>query len=94
MALSKNDNRTRYIYEYDPIFKKKVLVAEGECLVCKHCTDMFYDDTNGPYMACCEFTVQTVLGDEALSNFKEYGVPCSKYEYDGVEREIYVKKEG
>lgn len=24
------------------------------CLFCKHCTDIFWDYTNGPYMCICE----------------------------------------
>ena len=79
----------KYIYEYDSIFPKKVVVAEGECLVCKHCTDMFYDYTNGPYMVMCEYTFVNEDGDdEDLSDLKEYGKACDKYEYDGKDREV------
>lgn len=30
------------------------VVKDRTCLVCKHCTDILYDYTNGPYMAFCE----------------------------------------
>lgn len=77
----------KYIYEYDSLFHYKVAVAEGECLVCKHCTDMWYDDLNGPYMVSCEYTFKNEDGDdETLSDLKEYGKPCDKYEYDGIKR--------
>lgn len=75
----------KYIYEYDPLFHKKVVVSEGECLVCKHCVDMFYDDTNGPYMVFCEYTDKDNV---SLSSYKEYGVECSLYEYDGEVRKV------
>ena len=79
----------KYIYTYDELFHKKVLVAEGECLVCKHCTDMWFDYMHGPYMVCCEYTFINEDGDnEDLSDKKKYGVPCDKYEYDGVDREF------
>ena len=79
----------KYIYTYDHIFPKKVIVAEGECLVCKHCTDIFYDSTNGPYMVFCEYTFTNEDGDEeVLSDKKIYGEPCDKYEYDAEEREF------
>lgn len=79
----------KYIYTYDSIFPKKVLVAEGECLVCKHCTDMWFDYTHGPYMVFCEYTFINEDGEEEdLSDKKIYGEPCDKYEYDGVDREF------
>lgn len=81
----------KYIYEIDLIFSNhKVLVADGECLVCKHCTDVFLDATHGPYMTVCEYTRKDEeLGDEVdLSSYKKYGEPCDKYEYDGEDREF------
>lgn len=79
----------KYIVTYDPIFPKKILVAEGECLVCKHCTDMFYDYTNGPYMVMCKYTYINYDGNEEdLSDLKIYGESCDKYEYDDVDREF------
>ena len=83
----------KYIYDYDGIFyKKKLLVADGECLVCKHCTDIFSDATHGPYMVMCEYTFINEDGDnEDLSDLKEYGKPCDKYEYDNIEREVIEK---
>ena len=78
----------KYIYEYDSLFHCKVVVSEGECLVCKHCTDMWYDYSNGPYMVLCDIIMKTKLGNEPLSNFKKYGVPCKRYIYDGIKREV------
>lgn len=48
------------------------------CLFCKHCTDIFWDATNGPYMFVC---------DKGLNMDDE---DCKKYfeqepEYDGKE---------
>ena len=85
----------KYIYEYGDLFThRKVLVADGECLVCKHCTDVWWEYSNGPYMVCCEYSFINEDGDEEdLSNNKEYGVPCNKYEYDDVEREVTIDEE-
>ena len=30
------------------------IVKDKSCLVCGHCTDVFWDYTNGPYLAICE----------------------------------------
>ena len=30
------------------------LKTRKSCLICKHCTDIFWDYTNGPYMTICE----------------------------------------
>lgn len=27
---------------------------DNSCLFCDHCTDIFYDYTNGPYMIICD----------------------------------------
>ena len=29
-------------------------VPKNHCVFCDHCTDIFYDYTNGPYMFICE----------------------------------------
>lgn len=33
---------------------KSYYAPETCCLFCKHCTDIIYDYTNGPYMVCCD----------------------------------------
>lgn len=30
------------------------LVPENYCVFCKHCTDIYFDFTHGPYMCFCE----------------------------------------
>ena len=32
---------------------RKYVAREGTCLACKYCSDVFWDFTNGPYMAFC-----------------------------------------
>ena len=32
----------------------RVLAPDKSCLFCDHCTDVFWDYTNGPYMFFCE----------------------------------------
>lgn len=40
------------------------------CVFCKHCADVFYDDSNGPYMCICELFIENKEG-------------CTKFEDDG-----------
>lgn len=46
----------------------RTYVCKEHCIVCKHCTDIYYDATNGPYMFFCEF-------NEELED-------CNKFEVD------------
>lgn len=45
------------------------------CLFCKHCTDIFWDYTHGPYTLCCELDLFPdcieVNGRATCSEFKE-----------------------
>ena len=47
------------------------------CVFCKHCTDLFYDYTNGPYMFICDFDLEP--------NITETTCECEKFEDDGYE---------
>ena len=29
-------------------------IPENHCVFCEHCTDIFYDYTNGPYLFFCD----------------------------------------
>lgn len=53
---------------------------ERTCLLCAHCTDIFYDYTHGPYTAICE------LGREI-----EY--PCDDFEEDKEDPNIIEVEE-
>ena len=33
---------------------KTYSMPENHCVFCKHCDDVFYDYTNGPYMFLCK----------------------------------------
>lgn len=37
-----------------PFGEKKYHCPDKCCLTCGHCTDVFWDYTNGPYMVTCE----------------------------------------
>ena len=39
-----------------------VQVAENSCFFCQHCTDIFFDYTNGPYMFICDKDADTMKG--------------------------------
>ena len=52
------------------------------CLICKHCTDIFWDYTNGPYMTFCE---NPCNGEGDLSEETNLGAECDLFELeDGV----------
>lgn len=36
---------------------RSVVCREGSCLICKHCTSVCWDYSNGPYMTFCELEV-------------------------------------
>lgn len=59
------------------------------CLFCKHCTDIFLDATNGPYLFICDMGYE--MGDEnCLKHYKED--PDTVYiDTDGLKK---VYKEG
>lgn len=40
-------------YELEPGFK--VGAHKRSCLFCRHCSDVWWDHMNGPYMFLCEF---------------------------------------
>ena len=40
----------------------KVSAPDKSCLFCKHCTDVFWDFTNGPYLFFCNKRCNTDLG--------------------------------
>lgn len=50
----------------DPLVKIVCKMPANHCVFCKHCTDIFYDFSNGVYMVCCEYNL-------------EYG-DCKRYE--------------
>lgn len=38
----------------DPLGKLTVSLPDNCCAFCRHCTDLFYDYTNGPYLFICD----------------------------------------
>ncbi len=49
-----------------------VMAPERSCFFCQHCTDIFFDYTNGPYMFLCSEGVNTSNGLKGKCNlFKE-----------------------
>lgn len=62
----KDNDRRLYECENGHVYS----VPSNHCVFCKHCTDLFYDYTNGPYMFFCELE----------KNYKD----CDgDFEYDG-----------
>lgn len=55
MVRSKDD----YVFECENGKLYGIPKDKKCCLICKHCTDLFYDYTNGPYMFFCELDEDT-----------------------------------
>lgn len=43
-------------------------MPKNHCVFCEHCTDIFYDYTNGPYMFICDKGCRDF---KTCNNFKE-----------------------
>ena len=43
------------------------------CLFCKHCSDVYWDYTNGPYMMICAADHEETLGYHAKCEYFEEG---------------------
>ena len=52
---------------------KTYMGKEKCCLFCDHCTDIFYDYTNGPYMWLCNIQQDTEIGVQGLCKHFEEG---------------------
>ena len=48
------------IYEIEGHMRCKC--PEKACVFCDHCTDVFWDYTNGPYMVFCDISADTEKG--------------------------------
>ena len=59
-----------------------VIAPDTCCLFCKHCDDIFWDYTNGPYLLSCEiFCIPKDCGGRGLPS--EVGGPdgtCEQFE--------------
>lgn len=65
-------DRRKYVLSEQPH-----IAFEGpatSCMFCKHCTDMFWDYTNGPYMFMCELSELDADTDAG------YEGKCDKFE--------------
>ena len=49
---------------------KSYMFPEKHCVFCEHCTDIWYDYTNGPYMFLC---TKNCDGYETCNSFEEEG---------------------
>lgn len=43
-------------------------IPENHCVFCEHCTDIFYDYTNGPYLFFCDIGLDDF---NTCNSFKE-----------------------
>lgn len=67
----------QYVY-YVEEFRRGYGIDTASCLLCKHCTDVFYDYSNGPYMTMCDldFSFEDCPDkfelDESIPTVKEF----------------------
>lgn len=68
---------TDYVFECETgrIYRCK----SPSCLVCQHCTDFFYDYSNGPYLALCELSKSNANHDCQDFLLDEYAVTIEEY---------------
>ena len=59
---------------------------DKSCLFCSHCTDVFYDYSNGPYMAFCELNIE----DSSDGNLEEL---CEHFKEDPEDPDIIYVEE-
>ena len=72
----KNNDDYVWIRSDGMVFELK---TRKSCLICKHCTDIFWDYTHGPYMLFCE------KEESNLPEGTNYGTECDLFEIeDGV----------
>lgn len=62
------EKRGLKVFKYDN-GRQAVGVKPKSCLVCEHCSDVFWDYTNGPYMMICELEHNPV--NLTCKDFKE-----------------------
>ena len=55
-------DKRKYVLSENPYFA--VNGPATSCMFCKHCTDVFWDYTNGPYMFMCDLDIDTNDGYE------------------------------
>ena len=48
------------------------LMPVNHCVFCKHCTDIFYDYSNGPYMFMCDLGLNPEITEDICK--------CPKFE--------------
>ena len=61
------------------------LKNKKNCLICKHCTDIFWDYTHGPYMLFCEKSEISSNDGSNLPEETNCGTECDLFEIeDGV----------
>lgn len=57
-----------YQIEFGP---KLINLVDHDCIFCKHCVDMFWDYTHGPYMLLCELNEEDQM-DEFISCHNQF----------------------
>ena len=68
----KNKNNMKLYKCHDPIGPGVTVRApERCCLFCKHCSDVYWDYTNGPYMMICSADHEETLGYHAKCEYFE-----------------------
>ena len=65
------------------------------CVFCKHCSDIFYDYTNGPYMFMCDKQLEPTLTEESCicDGFEHNGYKFDAEEYESRMNDMKKSRE-
>lgn len=53
---------------HDGLLRKEVMLPEKHCVFCTHCTDVYWDFTNGPYLCFCELYTEPMKEMECFED--------------------------
>lgn len=74
-------------------YKKYYICRKNACPVCKHCTDIYWDYTNGPYMfICSKLHMNSINDDDPIE--KGLKGECELFEFDKRKEDKPIKKKG
>lgn len=77
-AFKKNCPEGMRVYECEYY---AVYAHTRSCFFCKHCSDMWFDYQNGPYMYICSYPTKADMEDHSIEGMKG---KCNNFEEDEI----------
>ncbi len=77
--------QVHFVFKNKPKFETKIYECEAftceapihSCFFCEHCSDIFYDFTNGSYALVCDMC--------SIETYKDCGLHCRDFKEDNHE---------